>query len=558
MLPNKTSKLNVIPLGGTGEIGKNLLVFEYEDSIVVIDGGVKFPDDELLGIDLVIPDITYLEKNKDRIKGLFITHGHEDHIGGLPFILPKLNVPIYGTKLALGLVQAKFQERTAYPESLMHILEPDKPIQAGAFEVEAFRVTHSIPDAVGYSLLTPVGRVIYTGDFKVDYTPIDGQDMELGKLAAWGQEGVLALLCDSTNAERPGVTVSEMVVGKTLREWFERAEGKIIMASFASNVHRIQQAIDAAADIGRKVCVVGRSMENVVRTATELGYLKLRDENILVPSSEVVNMPSEKLLVLTTGSQGEPMAALTRMATRTHRQINVLAGDMVIIAATPIPGNEKLVGKTINHLYQIGAEVVTKDMGQVHVSGHANQEEIKLVIRLTQPRFLIPHHGEIRHQVGFKRIGHSLGYTDQDIAITQLGSRVELSPDRMEFGEHVEAGSVYIDGLGIGDVGQIVLRDRQQLAQDGVVVVVAALSKAKPYRILSGPDIISRGFTFMKEAGTLVDGAKLEVLNTLERQLQKDQMEWGVIKANIRDSLGKYLWDKTRRRPMILPVLLSH
>ena len=558
MLSRQTSKLSIIPLGGTGEIGKNLLVFEYEDSIVLIDGGVKFPDEELLGIDLVIPDITYLEKNRERIKGLFITHGHEDHIGGLPFILPKLNIPVYGTKLALGLVRAKFQERTSYPESLLHMLEPGERIQAGAFEVEAFRVTHSIPDSVGYSLLSPVGRVVYTGDFKVDYTPIDGQNMDLGKLAAWGEEGILALLCDSTNAERPGVTMSEGTVGKALQENFERAKGKIIMASFASNVHRIQQAIDAASMVGRKVCVVGRSMENVVRTALDLGYLKLPSPDILVESTEVGNIPSTKLLVLTTGSQGEPLAALTRMATRSHRQINVLAGDMVIIAATPIPGNEKLVGKTINHLYQIGAEVVTKEMGQVHVSGHANQEEIKLVIRLTRPHFLIPHHGEIRHQVALKRIGHSLGYSDSDIALTQLGSRVELSSERMEFGERVEAGSVYIDGLGVGDVGQIVLRDRQQLAQDGVVVVVAALSKGKPYKILSGPDIISRGFTFMKEAEILVEGARKVVEATLESQFQKEQMEWATLKSSIRDNLSKYLWDKTRRRPMILPVLLHY
>ena len=558
MLSRQTSKLSIIPLGGTGEIGKNLLVFEYEDSIVLIDGGVKFPDEELLGIDLVIPDITYLEKNRERIKGLFITHGHEDHIGGLPFILPKLNIPVYGTKLALGLVRAKFQERTSYPESLLHMLEPGERIQAGAFEVEAFRVTHSIPDSVGYSLLSPVGRVVYTGDFKVDYTPIDGQNMDLGKLAAWGEEGILALLCDSTNAERPGVTMSEGTVGKALQENFERAKGKIIMASFASNVHRIQQAIDAASMVGRKVCVVGRSMENVVRTALDLGYLKLPSPDILVESTEVGNIPSTKLLVLTTGSQGEPLAALTRMATRSHRQINVLAGDMVIIAATPIPGNEKLVGKTINHLYQIGAEVVTKEMGQVHVSGHANQEEIKLVIRLTRPHFLIPHHGEIRHQVALKRIGHSLGYSDSDIALTQLGSRVELSSERMEFGERVEAGSVYIDGLGVGDVGQIVLRDRQQLAQDGVVVVVAALSKGKPYKILSGPDIISRGFTFMKEAEILVEGARKVVEATLESQIQKEQMEWATLKSSIRDNLSKYLWDKTRRRPMILPVLLYY
>lgn len=556
-MSSRTSKLSVIPLGGTGEIGKNLIVLEYEDSIIVIDGGVKFPDEELLGIDLVIPDISYLEKNRERIKGLFITHGHEDHIGGLPFILPQLNIPIYGTKLTIGLVMAKFQERTPYPESLVHTIEPGELIQAGAFQVEAFRVTHSIPDAVGYSLLTPIGRVVYTGDFKVDYTPIDGQNMELGKLAAWGEEGILALLCDSTNAERPGVTMSERVVGKTLREWFERAEGKIILASFASNVHRIQQAIDAAADIGRKVCVVGRSMESVVRTAIEMGYLKLPAQEILIESSEVDKIPRTGLLVLTTGSQGEPLAALTRMATGSHRQIKVEAGDMVIIAATPIPGNEKLVGKTINHLYQIGAEVVTKEMGQVHVSGHANQEELKLVIRLARPRFLIPHHGEIRHQVALRRIGHMMGYEDKDIALTQLGSRVELSAERMEFGASVQAGSVYIDGLGVGDVGQIVLRDRQQLAQDGVVIVVAAISKAKPYTRISGPDIISRGFTFMKDAGELIDGAQKVGNSALTVQLEKDQIEWVTLKSVLRDSLGNYFWEKTHRRPMILPVLVS-
>ncbi|MEA4900475.1 ribonuclease J [Desulfitobacterium sp.] len=552
-------KLNIIPLGGTGEIGKNLLVFEYEDSIVVIDGGVKFPDDELLGIDLVIPDITYLEKNREKIKGIFVTHGHEDHIGGLPFILPKLQVPVYATRLTLGLVRAKVQERGGYPDSLYRVLEPGRPIKAGDIEVEAFRVTHSIPDAVGYSILTPVGRVVYTGDFKVDYTPIDGQEMDLGKLAAWGREGVLALLCDSTNAERPGMTMSERVVGKTLREWFQRAEGKIIMATFASNVHRIQQAIDAAAELKRKVSVVGRSMEQVVRTAQEEGYLHLPEEDMLVDISDIQELSPSRLLILTTGSQGEPFAALTRMATGNHRQVQVVPGDMVIISATPVPGNEKLIGRTINHLYQIGAEVVTKELGQVHVSGHACQEEIKLVIRLTQPKFLIPHHGEVRHQVAIRKIGQLLGYEEAQIPITQLGTRVVLTPDKMEIGERVEAGSVYVDGLGIGDVGQIVLRDRQQLAKDGVVVVVVVLTKGKgvPNTIVSGPDIISRGFTFMKEANDLIDGAKSAAMTVIENQLRQESWEWGVLKGALHISLSNYFWDKTRRRPMILPVLLQ-
>lgn len=549
-------KLSIIPLGGTGEIGKNLLVFEYDESIVVIDGGVKFPDDELLGIDLVIPDISYLERNINRIKGIFLTHGHEDHIGGLPFILPKLNVPVYGTKLTMGLVQAKLRERGSYPESLVRVIEPGTAIGAGDFEVEAFRVTHSVPDSVGYSLLCPQGRVIYTGDFKVDYTPIDGQEMDLARLAAWGEEGVLALICDSTNAERPGSTLSEKVVGKTLHDWFARAEGKIILASFASNVHRIQQAIDAAIDYNRKVCVVGRSMVQVVSVARELGYLEV-PEDILIESSDVPNFHPSRVLVLTTGSQGEPMAALTRMATGNHRQINVLAKDLVIIAATPVPGNEKLVSRTINHLYQIGAEVISKDLALVHVSGHACQEEIKLVIRLVRPRFLIPHHGEVRHQVALRKIGNSLGYEDDLIPITQLGSRVEITEKGIGFGESVEAGSVYVDGLGIGDVGQIVLRDRQQLSQDGVVVVVVVLAKGHPTTLASGPDIISRGFTFMKDAGELVDGAKKVVTLALEAQLKQERWEWRVLRGTVYESLSNYCWEKTRRRPMILPVILQ-
>jgi len=549
--------LSVIPLGGTGEIGKNLLVFEYGSSIIVIDGGVKFPDDELLGIDLVIPDITYLEKNKEKIKGIFITHGHEDHIGGLPFILPKLNVPVYGTKLTMGLVRAKLKERGGYPEELLKVLQPGEPLRLGDFEVEAFRVTHSIPDAVGYGIKTPVGRVVYTGDFKVDYTPIDGEEMDLGKLAAWGQEGVLALICDSTNAERSGATISEKVVGKTLMDAFSKAEGKIIMATFASNVHRIQQAIEAAAVLKRKVCVVGRSMEAVVSTATELGYLHFPEPDMLLEASAVNEVPPSRLLILTTGSQGEPLAALTRMATGSHRQVNVTSGDTVVISATPVPGNEKLIGRTINHLFQIGAEVITKDMGLVHVSGHANQEEIKLIIRLTKPKFIIPHHGEVRHQVAFRKIANLMGYDDKRIAITQLGTRVVLQEDKMELAERVESGSVFVDGLGIGDVGQIVLRDRQQLSQDGVMVVVAVISKEAPYTLVAGPDLISRGFTFMKEAEELVEGAKKVVATAIETQISKERWEWGVLRSSIHESLSQYLWDRTRRRPMILPVLLQ-
>lgn len=550
------AKLSVIPLGGTGEIGKNMIVFEYEDSIVVVDSGVKFPDDELLGIDLVIPDITYLIKNRAKLKGLFLTHGHEDHIGGVPFILPRLNIPVYGTKLTLGLVREKMRERGNYPESLFRVIEPGVPIKAGVFEMEAFRVTHSIPDSVGYSVLSPVGRVIYTGDFKVDHTPIDGQEMDLGRLAAWGQEDVLALICDATNAERPGVTMSEKSVGKTLHEWFGRAESKIIMATFASNVHRIQQAIDAAQDFHRKVGVVGRSMEQVVSVARELGYLHV-PEDTLIEMGNTGQIPPSRLVILTTGSQGEPMAALTRMATGSHRLVSVVPRDLVIIAATPVPGNEKSIGRTINYLYQLGADIVSKDLAQVHVSGHASQEEIKLVIRLTRPRYLIPHHGEVRHQVAFRLIGEALGYGDDQISLTQLGSRVELSPEGMRSAERVEAGSVYVDGLGIGDVGQIVLRDRQQLSQDGVVVVVATLARGKERNLISGPDIISRGFTFMKEAGDLVEAAKKVATIAIEAQLKREEVDWGLLKGAMREALSNFFWEQTGRRPMILPVIVQ-
>lgn len=549
-------KLSVIPLGGTGEIGKNLLVFEYGDSIVIIDGGVKFPDDELLGIDLVIPDISYLAKKKDKLKGLFLTHGHEDHIGGLPYILPKLGIPVYGTKLTLGLVREKLKERGGYPTSLLRVIEPGVELRMGELKLEAFRVTHSIPDSVGYSILSPVGRVIYSGDFKIDHTPIDGQEMDLGRLAAWGQQGVLALICDSTNAERPGVTMSEKAVGQTLVEWFGRAEGKVILATFASNVHRIQQAIDAAAEFHRKVCVVGRSMEQVVAVARELGYLQLPDEDILIESSEVNKLAPSRLLVLTTGSQGEPLAALTRMATGNHRQINVLPKDMVIIAATPVPGNEKLVGRTINNLYLLGAEVVHKDLAKVHVSGHASQEEIKLLIRLTRPRFLVPHHGEVRHQVAFQQLGKGMGYADDQVVLTRIGSRVEFTSEQMRLGESVESGDVYVDGLGIGDVGQIVLRDRQVLAQDGMVTVVVVIAKDQPGQMRLGPEIISRGFTYVRESEELIDGAKKVVGQVVAGQ-GGEQLDWGGLKTSLREELATYFWEKTRRKPMILPVILQ-
>jgi ribonuclease J len=547
------NKLSLIPLGGTGEIGKNLQVLEYNDEILIIDCGVKFPDDEMLGIDLVIPDITYLLPRKEQIKGIIITHGHEDHIGALPFILNQLNAPLYGTKLTVGLVEAKLKNNGIVNPQNLHVIKPREILKLGSFEVEAFSVAHSIPDAVGYAIQTPVGLIVYSGDFKIDHTPSKGENVDFERLAHYGKQGVLAFICDSTNVERPGYTMSEQTVGETFDQVFNKAKQRIIVTTFASNVYRIQQVLDAAITHGRKVAVVGRSMVEVTETAMRLGYL-VAPEGTLIELDEIAKLPPDEVVIITTGSQGEPMAALTKMATQTHRQINIQAGDTVIISATPIPGNEKLVGRTINNLFKIGANVVSKEMARVHVSGHASQEEVKLVLSLLKPKFIVPHHGEYRHQVAFARLAEAQGYATENVILTEIGDRIQFTAETAKKAGKVESGSVLIDGLGIGDVGTVVLRDRQLLGQDGVVVVVLTLQK-RTGKILAGPDIVSRGVVFIKESSDLLDEARAKIAEALEKQ--EETNEWSVVKNVVRDALGQFMWARLRRKPIILPVIME-
>jgi ribonuclease J len=546
-------KLSLIPLGGTGEIGKNLQVLEYNDEILIIDCGVKFPDDEMLGIDLVIPDIAYLLPRKEQIKGIIITHGHEDHIGALPFILNQLNAPLYGTKLTVGLVEAKLKNNGIVNPQNLHVIKPREILKLGSFEVEAFSVAHSIPDAVGYAIQTPVGLIVYSGDFKIDHTPSKGENVDFERLAHYGKQGVLAFICDSTNVERPGYTMSEQTVGETFDQVFNKAKQRIIVTTFASNVYRIQQVLDAAITHGRKVAVVGRSMVEVTETAMRLGYL-VAPEGTLIELDEIAKLPPDEVVIITTGSQGEPMAALTKMATQTHRQINIQAGDTVIISATPIPGNEKLVGRTINNLFKIGANVVSKEMARVHVSGHASQEEVKLVLSLLKPKFIVPHHGEYRHQVAFARLAEAQGYATENVILTEIGDRIQFTAETAKKAGKVESGSVLIDGLGIGDVGTVVLRDRQLLGQDGVVVVVLTLQK-RTGKILAGPDIVSRGVVFIKESSDLLDEARAKIAEALEKQ--EETNEWSVVKNVVRDALGQFMWARLRRKPIILPVIME-
>jgi ribonuclease J len=550
---SELAKLSLIPLGGTGEIGKNLQVLEYNDEILIIDCGVKFPDDEMLGIDLVIPDIAYLLPRKEQIKGIIITHGHEDHIGALPFILNQLNAPLYGTKLTVGLVEAKLKNNGIVNPQNLHIIKPREILKLGSFEVEAFSVAHSIPDAVGYAIQTPVGLIVYSGDFKIDHTPSKGENVDFERLAHYGKQGVLAFICDSTNVERPGYTMSEQTVGETFDQVFNKAKQRIIVTTFASNVYRIQQVLDAAIQHGRKVAVVGRSMVEVTETAMRLGYL-VAPEGTLIELDEIAKLPPDEVVIITTGSQGEPMAALTKMATQTHRQINIQAGDTVIISATPIPGNEKLVGRTINNLFKIGANVVSKEMARVHVSGHASQEEVKLVLSLLKPKFIVPHHGEYRHQVAFARLAEAQGYATENVILTEIGDRIQFTAETAKKAGKVESGSVLIDGLGIGDVGTVVLRDRQLLGQDGVVVVVLTLQK-RTGKILAGPDIVSRGVVFIKESSDLLDEARAKIAEALEKQ--EETNEWSVVKNVVRDALGQFMWARLRRKPIILPVIME-
>ena len=543
-------------LGGLNEIGKNITLFEYGDDAFLIDCGMAFPDDEMLGVDIVLPDFTYVEKNKDRIKGVVITHGHEDHIGALPYLLKQVNLPVYGAKLTLALVDSKLKEHGLSGKVKLNVVEPGSVVQFGKVSVEFIPVNHSIPDARALGIKTPIGYVVHTGDFKIDCTPIMGPMIDLARFGALGTEGVLALLADSTNAERPGFTPSERVVGESFANLFKKAENKrIIIATFSSNLHRIQQIMDAAVKDGRKVAVSGRSMINFVTIATELGYLHVPD-GVLIDIDLINRYPKDKMTIITTGSQGEPMSALTRMAYSEHRKVEVGPDDYIIISATPIPGNEKTVGKVVNELMKRGCDVVYEKMYDVHVSGHACQEELKIIHGLTRPKFFIPVHGEQKHLHKHANLAKSMGMPPQNVLITDIGKVVEITPDKMEVTGAVPAGRVMVDGLGIGDVGSIVLRDRKHLAEDGLIVVVATID-ASTGQVVSGPDIVSRGFVYVRESEKLIDDARVAARAVLEDCLRTHAYDWTTMKTRVRDELSRMLFQKTKRSPMILPIIMD-
>lgn len=549
-------KLSIFALGGVAEIGKNMYVVQYDNDIVVIDAGLKFPEEDMLGIDIVIPDITYLTENRDKVRGIVLTHGHEDHIGGLPYVLKNLNVPVYGTKLTLGLVENKLKEANLLGETKRILINADSEIELGNLKATFFRTNHSIPDSVGVCIETPEGNVVHTGDFKFDHTPVNGQFADLQRMAEIGSKGVLALLSDSTNAEKPGFTPSEKNVGIVLDDIFSKADQRVVVATFASNVHRIQQVMDAAYNTGRKVTIIGRSMVNVVGIASDLGYLNVPD-GLIVEPEEVNKMSADRVVILCTGSQGEPMSALTRMARSTHRKVDILPGDTVIIAATPVPGNEKYVGRTIDELFRLGANVIYSGSNSgVHVSGHGSQEELKLMLNLMKPKYFIPIHGEYRMLRRHALLGEGVGIDRENIFLIDIGDIVEIQNGVARKSGKVPAGNVLIDGLGVGDVGNIVLRDRKLLSQDGILVVVVTLSK-QDGKIVSGPDIISRGFVYVRESEGLLDEANRIVSSTLERLMGEKVNEWASLKTNVKDALGRFLYEQTRRRPMILPIIME-
>ena len=548
---NKSVK--IIPLGGLEQIGMNITAFEYEDSIIVVDCGLAFPEDEMLGIDLVIPDVTYLKENADKVKGLVITHGHEDHIGAIPYIENEVNMPIYATKLTMGLIEHKLREHGNINNVRRKIVTHGQMITLGAFRIEFIRTTHSIADAAALAIYTPAGIIVHTGDFKVDYTPVFGEAIDLPRFGELGKKGVLALMADSTNVERPGYTPSEKTIGKVFDHLFDdNKDHRIIIATFASNVDRVQQIINSAYKYGRKVVVEGRSMVNVIQTASELGYIDIPD-NTLIEIDQIKNYPDEQLVLITTGSQGESMAALSRMAANMHRKVQVKSGDTVILSSNPIPGNEKAVSKIINELTMMGANVIFQD---VHVSGHACQEEIKLIYSLVHPKYAIPVHGEYRHMKAQADIAASLGIPKDNIFILHSGDVLELDEKKAEISGHVPCGSILVDGLGVGDVGNIVLRDRQHLAEDGILIVVLTLERFSN-QLLSGPDIVSRGFVYVRESEGLMEEARHVVEDAITDCMDKHVSDWGKIKNVIKDSLSDFLWKRTKRSPMILPIIME-
>lgn len=546
-------KLRIIPLGGLEQIGMNITAYEYGDSIVVVDCGLAFPEDDMLGIDLVIPDVSYLKENIEKVKGFVITHGHEDHIGSLPYILKDINVPIYATKLTLGIIDNKLKEHNLLKTTKRKVIKYGQSINLGAFRIEFIRSNHSIVDAAALAIFTPVGTVVHTGDFKVDYTPVFGDMIDLQRLGELGKKGVLALLADSTNVERPGFTMSERTVGKTFETIFaDNKNHRLIVATFASNVDRVQQVIYMAEKFDRKVVIEGRSMVNIISTAAELGYIKI-PENIMIDIDQMKNYPSEKLVLITTGSQGEAMAALSRMASSTHKKISIVPGDTVVLSSHPIPGNEKQVSKVINDLSRKGAHVIFQD---THVSGHACQEEIKLIYALTKPKYAIPLHGEYHHLITHAELARTMGVAKDNVFILSSGDVLELNEEKGEVVDHVTAQGIFVDGLGVGDVGNIVLRDRQHLSENGLLIVVVTLQKYTN-EILAGPDIVSRGFVYVRESENLMDEAREVVTEALDRCLGRNMSDWGRIKNVIKDALSEYVWKRTKRSPMILPIIME-
>ncbi|MDD5938616.1 MAG: ribonuclease J [Clostridiales bacterium] len=548
-------KLKIIPLGGLNEIGKNMTVYEYAGDIIVVDSGMGFPDDDMYGIDVVIPDFTYLIKNKNRIRGIFITHGHEDHIGSLPYLLREINVPVYATRMSAGLIKLKLEEHHLLGKAKLITCEPGETVRAGKFTVEFIHVNHSIADAVAFAIKCPAGTCIHTGDFKIDPTPVSGGMIDLARLGQLGKEGVLALLCDSTNVERPGSTKSERSVGTSFDALFRGCEERIIVATFASNVDRIQQIITVAARYGRKVAITGRSMENAIKVSTELGYMSIPD-GTLVDINHIKSLPKNKVCIVTTGSQGETMSAMTRMAFNTHRQVEIQAGDRIIFSASAIPGNENAIGNVINELYRKGAEVVNERQGELHVSGHACQEELKIIHALTRPKFFIPVHGEQRHLKVHAKLAREMGMDPRNIVIADIGKVIEVCPDSVRINGTVPAGRVFVDGYGVGDVGAVVLRDRKHLAEDGMIVVVSSVS-AEDGGLLSGPDIITRGFVYVKESEGLMEELKAVALEAMERSVRSNGRDWAAVKGDMKSDLSGYLFKKTKRNPMILPVIME-
>jgi len=554
MRRRNTSTVSMIALGGLGEIGKNMMALRYRNEIIVIDCGLSFPEEEMLGVDIVIPDITYLLENREMVKAIVLTHGHEDHVGSLPYVLKQLPVPVYGTRLTLGLVKRKLHEHNMDNADLREI-QVKQTLSIGRFKIEFFRVNHSIADCVGVAVHTPVGTIVHSGDFKFDQTPVDGQMADFHRLAELGDGGVLALLSDSTNADRPGYTPSERTVGKTLREILATESSRILVASFASHILRIQQVITAAAEFGRKVAVVGRSMENVVEVALELGYLDV-PKHTLVDVEEAARMAPGKVVILTTGSQGEPMSALARMSTADHKKIDIMAGDVVIIAASPVPGNETTVMRTIDNLFRRGARVIYESSAGVHASGHASQEELKLMLNLVRPKYFVPIHGEYRHLVHHSELAEHVGIPKENILVGENGSVFEFSRDKARLGDKVSSGNIMVDGLSVGDVGSVVLRDRKQLAEDGILVVVVAVDK-ETWEVLSGPDIVSRGFVYVRESEELMEDARRSVRTTVDACITAGTRDWTTVKSSIKGALSTFFHERVGRRPVILPVIME-